>query len=162
MDGNYPWEARFISWSRRMATARWPQGDPTVQQLYQGAEKPEERKPEESLCKCSHKSTLGVQGRGFDPNGRRSFFWPFFTSNSRDNDEFVHVPIQSWLSQIIICNVRDCQWLVVYCTFTSENIIRKRVILKKKKERPKRTFEPVENLDEFRHFCLKSSKVRNI
>ena len=29
---------------------RPPQGDPTEQLLYQGAEMPEERKPEESLC----------------------------------------------------------------------------------------------------------------
>ena len=51
-------------------------GDPTKEPLYQGAEI-----SQKSASLRSHKSSLGAQGRGFDPHGRRSFFGPFLASN---------------------------------------------------------------------------------
>ena len=56
----------------------------------QTSRKTEERKPEESLCKCSHKSNvakLGVQGLGFYPQGHRSFsaILCFEACNNDDN-----------------------------------------------------------------------------
>ena len=59
---------------------RPPQGDPTEQLLYQGAEMPEERKSEESLCT---KVEQKVRGSILTDN---EVFWPFFSLESCDND----------------------------------------------------------------------------
>ena len=46
-----------------IASTTWP--------LYQGAGSRKRTRSEESVCKWSHKSSLGLQGRGFDPRKRR-------------------------------------------------------------------------------------------
>jgi hypothetical protein len=66
-------------------------------------------------------------------DGRRSFFWPFFTSNLAIMMSF-HVPIQSWLD-FNHCNVADYNWLVTCVEFSLQKY-RLRANILKKNNRP--------------------------
>ena len=87
---------------------RQPQGDHTKQLLYQGAEMPEERKLEESLCTEEVERKVGSS----IPTDNK-VFWPFFNLKSHDNDDFC-----SCAYSILVWSINRKLWQnfsVIYC-----------------------------------------------
>ena len=118
-------------WVRFPAMKEWrpPQGAPTKQPLYQGADQPGAGRTQvwgaalQVQPQIKRGQKLGAQGRGFEP--RRRLFHSFTSKLAVMTTIRVVSPTQPWLrrtSMCIVaecyrcnhCNVADCIWLELY------------------------------------------------